>query len=106
MSIIHNKDIKSPKLQAVIVEPILIGCIKKITLPEILFDIQRILPLSDTVIKKYLFYLIDYELISYDGQKQMYILEEGGFSLLDMIEREKRQEITNINDITITFECT
>jgi hypothetical protein len=51
-----------------------------------------------------LFYLIDYELVSYKGQKKLFIIENGEFGLLDMIDAEKRQEGTNIIDITITFE--
>jgi hypothetical protein len=62
------------------------------------------LPLSDIIIKEYLFYLIDYELVSYNGQKQIFSIEYWGFGLLDMIDEEKRQEKIDIDDITITFE--
>jgi len=52
-----------------------------------------------------LFYLIDYGLVSYNGQKQIFVIEDGGNDLLCMIEEKKRQLTTNINNITITFEC-
>jgi len=68
---INNNRKKSPKLQPVIVEPILLYCINATSIYELSLEIQRILPLSYSALKKYLFYLINYELISYDGQKHL-----------------------------------
>ena len=63
------------------------------------------MPISIIELKKYLFYLVDYELVSYNSIQQVFTIEEGGFCFLDMIHREKRQEKINLKDITITFEC-
>jgi hypothetical protein len=106
MNVIHNNDSKSPVLQAVIIEPILISCINKASFYVLALAIQKMIPISIIEIKKYLFYLVDYGLVSYNGLQQVFTIEEGGFGLLDMIDREKRQEKINLKDITITFECT
>ncbi len=99
-----KKKIKSAKLQAVIVEHILVFCIKESSFYELIFETQRIFRLSHTTIKKYLFYLISYELVSYDGRKQVYMTEDGGFDLLHAIKREKKMTMVNSEDIVITIE--
>ena len=104
MNITHNKNLISPKLKASVVEPILISCINEISIYELEIIIQKILPLSKGSIKRYLFYLIEYGLISYNGQKQIVSIEDEGFNLLDMIVEEKRQQGTTIDDIMISFE--
>jgi predicted transcriptional regulator len=98
------KSIKSPKLQGVIVEPILVYCINGISICELSFEIQRVIPLPYKALKKYLFYLINYELLSYDGQRQIYITEDVGLDLLDKIGEEKRITMINSEDIVITLE--
>ncbi len=105
MNISHNKDIKSPALQAVVVEPILKLCVNGITMSDLKLKTDSMLSLMYDIAKKYLFYLIDYGLVSYNGQKQIFVIEDGGNDLLCMIEEKKRQLTTNINNITITFEC-
>jgi hypothetical protein len=72
----NYNNIKSLKLKVVIVESILLSCIVTGSILELLFKIQTVLPLSYEVLKKYLFYLVDYNFISYNGQKQVYITEE------------------------------
>jgi hypothetical protein len=104
MNITHNKNTTSPKLKASVVEPILISCINEISIYELVDTVQKILPLSKGSIKRYLFYLIDYGFILYNGQKQIVSIEDEGFDLLDAIVEEKRQEGTDIDDIIITFE--
>lgn len=111
MSNIH-KDIKSPDLQASVVEPILLRCTNKVSFYVLALTIQQRVPMSFSEIKKYLFYLIDYGFVSYNGQEQMFTIEDVGFGLLDMIDifigskRERGLEETDINDVVITFEYT
>jgi predicted transcriptional regulator len=105
MSISHNKNIKPPDLEASIVEPLLTICIDGSSIFEISWKIQTIIRLSYTTIKRYLFYLIDYEIITYEGQKQTFKTTNEGHTLLDLIDNEKRQENMDIRDITIVFEC-
>jgi hypothetical protein len=100
----RNNNIKSPKLQAFIIEFILLLYINGVSVCELSFEMQTRLPFPYKTLKKYLFYLVNYELLSYDGQKQVYVTEEGGFDLLDKIDREKKIAKVNSYDIVITIE--
>lgn len=106
MSYTKNKyTIKSPKLNAEIVENILlILSPNELCIDEIFFDIQNIMQLSLTELKKYLVYLIDFELVTYNGQKRVYFIEDGGFDLLDNIKTEKNSLNKDYEDMTITLE--
>ena len=104
MYIISNNDTKSPQLQASIIEPILLSCIDGISFNVLLLIMQKILQIYSFKLKRYLFYLIDYGVISYDGLNQAYKIENGGLGLLNMIKQEKIQEKADINEITITFK--
>jgi len=63
MNISHDKDVKSPELQAAIVEPILELCAKEVTMEKIQQKIDYMFTLIRTIVKKYLFYLIDYGVV-------------------------------------------
>ncbi len=100
----NNNSKKSPTLQAAIVEPILMACLEECSVCELSCKIQTILPLPYSLLKKYLFYLINYDLLSYNGQRQVYIIEEGGLDLLHMINKEKKTAMVDSEDIVITIE--
>ena|ERR687889_747427 len=95
---------RSPKLKASIIEPILILCINGISIYELPIEIQRMLPLPCKALKKYLFYLVSCELLSYSGQSQIYVTEDGGLDLLHKIHQEKQKTLVTNEDITITIE--
>ena len=101
--------IKSPKLKTTVVENILILLyLKDFTISELLFELQRRLwyysSFSYKSLKKYLVYLVDYELISYNGQRQVYSIKDDGFDILIWISREKKRLMVDSEDITITIE--
>ncbi len=104
MSSTYYNSLKSPKLKAVVLEPILLSCIRGISIGELLSEIQITLPLSHKTLKKYLFYLINYELVSYDGQRRLYLTEDGGLDLLQTIKKEKKVTMMDSEDILITLE--
>jgi hypothetical protein len=104
MTTVYNNSKRSPTLKAEIIEPILLLCISGISIYELSFEIQRILPLPYNTLKKYLFYLVSYELVSYAGQSHVYITEVGGLDLLHMIYKEKKMSSVNSEDIVITIE--
>jgi hypothetical protein len=62
------------------------------------------MPISFRDLKMYLFYMIEYGLVSYDGQKRVFTIEDGGIDLFDMINEEKTKHRTDIDDITIILE--
>jgi hypothetical protein len=95
---------RSPKLKASIIEPILILCINGISIYELPIEIQGMSPLPCKTLKKYLFYLVSCELLSYNGQRQIYVTEDGGLDLLYKIHQEKQKTLVTSEDITITIE--
>jgi hypothetical protein len=80
---------KSPKLKGEIVENILLLLrLKEHSVSDLLFEIKRKLPLTSyNTLKKYLIYLADYELISYNGQRKVYLIECNGLDLLYWINK-------------------
>lgn len=104
MSIINDNFTKSPELKASIIEPILLSCLNNSSFNLLLIIIQKIFRFSSFELKNYLFYMIEYGVISYNGQRQEFKIERGGIDLLNIIKKEKTIEKSNINDITITFE--
>jgi RIO-like serine/threonine protein kinase len=96
---------KSPKLQGVIVENVLLLlCKKELSFNELSLELQKKIPLQDKAFKKHLYHLIDFELVSYSGQRKAYKIEEGGLDLLDRINMEKNTAMLDIEDIVITIE--
>lgn len=100
----YGKAMRMPALKAVFVEPILICCINGISINDLEREMQKTTSLSINNLKKYLLYLVDYHIISYNGQRHMYAIEHDGFDLLDMIIKEKRVMKANIDDLVITLE--
>ena len=71
-----------------IVEYILLLCAGELTFDDLM---QLMISSSPTILKKYLFYLIDYDLISYNGQKQVYLIRDKGLELLSRIMMENKK---------------
>src|SRR5919112_6377565 len=84
----YGKAMRTPALKASIVEPILICCINGISINDLEREMQKTTPLSINNLKKYLLYLVDYQIISYNGQRHEYAIENDGFDLLDIIMKE------------------
>ncbi len=105
MKSIDNKNhVKLYKLKGIIVEEILLYCINYTSILELLFEIQRIKPLPSSYVKLYLFYLIDYGFISYNGQKHMLLTEKKGFELLYEINKKKKVAIAGSEDIELILK--
>jgi len=85
----NNFIIKSPKLMSIIVENILkLLYLRDFTISELLVELQKRWPYSSSsssckLFKKYLVYLADNELISYNGQRKTYFIEGNGLDLLN-----------------------
>ena len=97
----NNVHIKIYKLKGIIVEDILLYCMGYASISYLSFELQRILPLPFSSIKIYLFYLIDYGFLSYNGQKQMLLTEKKEFELLYEISKKKKIEMVKSEDIEI-----
>ena len=69
-----------------IVKSILLLCLREATFD----DLMQMMPLSSPeLLKKYLFFLIDYDLISYNGQNRVYTIKDVGLEILSRTLKEK-----------------
>ena len=91
-------------MQAVIFQPILLMCVKGSPIQSIYWNIQRLLPISEELIKKYIFYLIEYGLISYNGNNRSFFTSNAGVNLLFKIERKKLIEKITTSEILLYLE--
>ena len=91
-------------MQAVIFQPMLLLCLKGSPIQSIYLNVQKLLPISDELIKKYLFYLIEYGLISYNGNNHSYFSSDAGVNLLTKIERKKLTEKITTSEILLYLE--
>lgn len=108
MSFTANKKFrKAPHLKAFILESILSSCISGSTSLDLLVNLERTMISAGRYIRlsslkhtlnKYLFYLIEYELVSYEGFSKVFMIEEGGYSLLFFIVN-KMNVMEGNNDI-------
>ena len=102
----NNLNIEPPELQSLYLEPILIYCIGGISFTCLLEIIHKklSLPRSRLKIKKYLFHLINYKLVIYDGQRKIYTTNTEGINLLFSIYKEKKLNKINSEDLMVTLE--
>jgi predicted transcriptional regulator len=96
--------IKSPELKAIIVEQILVVCVSRTRFYKLFDTIRRITSFSRYTLKKYLFHLIEYGILSYQGENQVYVITRTGLDLLSIINVEKRITQLDIKDIAIGLE--
>ena len=69
-----------------IVEYILLLCTVEATFDDLM---RLMVSSSHIILKKYLYYLIDYDLISYNGQRQTYSVKDKGLEVLSMMIENK-----------------
>ena len=100
----NSRQLEEPPLVAAIVEPILEGCVSEASLLELTCVLQRLLPTPSNTLKKYLFYLIEYDMVAYRGQKGAYVITYNGLSLLFEIKREKIMIKSDSYDLVNSLE--
>ena len=100
----HDHTIKSQELEAIIVEQILAICVNGARFNELKDAIQKVASFSHYILKKYLFYLIEYDIISYQGQNQMYVITWEGLNLMYIINIGKRMRWSDTEDIVVCLE--
>lgn len=103
---VSNDDsrIKSSAFEAAILQPILLNCMNGISIYNLAASIQKTIPIPYCTVKKYLFDMIEYDLLFYNGQNQMFTTDKAGYDLLVMIERKKALEKLDMNDIIIEID--
>ena len=113
ISLIDYRDnSKAPKLRAVLVVLLLRSTIKGLATSNIdklvgnLTDSSsgHISSLTMHTIKKYLYYLIEYGMILYDGTNQVFIIRNSGINLLAIIITSIKKYSLDIEKMSIGFE--
>ena len=106
-----SDDSKAPKLRAVLVVLLLRSTIKGIATSNIDKLIRNLTSSSGHIssltmhtIKKYLYYLIEYDLILYDGTNQVFIIRNSGINLLAIIITSIKKYSLDIEKMLIGFE--
>lgn len=71
---------------------------------EIYSIVQNIVPISESALRKYIFYLINSSFISYDGRKKLYVIESGGLNMLEVIYDQIEKRTVEYTDLMIKIE--
>ncbi len=100
----YGKNSMYPELQAFIVEPILVACMDDATLDDIAKAIELYIPSPLPILKDYLFFLVEYGLVSYNGQKRLFSIDDEGWGMMHLLSRQKRINGIDSKDIVITLE--
>lgn len=106
----YSNNSKSPKLKVIIIEIILLHSIQGFGVRDI-DELKRIIvssihlsSLTSHTLKKYLHYLIEYDLIFYDGINHVFVMKERGFKLLYTICNSRKKYSLDIEKLLIVFE--
>jgi predicted transcriptional regulator len=77
---------RSLKLEAELVEVILEACANETTFSELGYLLDYAYLPRDTL-KRYLFFLIEYDLISYNGRNRVFVITKKGWDILSTASR-------------------
>lgn len=109
--LIDCNDTKTPKFKAKLVAILLRATIKGLATSDIdklirnsTYSSGQISALTIHTIKKYLYYLIEYGLILYDGTNQVFIIKNSGINLLAIIIMSIKKYSLDIEKMSIGFE--
>lgn len=86
-------------MKASILKPILISCFEGAPFSQLISTISNITFLENNAVKKYLFYMIEFNLITYSGKLKSFIIAKNGISLLLQIELMKSKEKLSTDQI-------
>ncbi len=96
-----NKNAGSTKLEAFIVEPILMACMDDATIEEIGKRIEIQIPSHLSITKEYLFFLVEFGLVFYDGRRRIFSIGNEGWEMIHTLSRKKKSNVVDIKDIVI-----
>jgi hypothetical protein len=109
----HSDGSKAPKLKVVLVAILLRCTINGLDKSDIDVLIRNLTAsfssvyfpsLTKQTIKKYLYYLIEYDLILYDGTNQVFVIKNSGINLLSIIIATTKKCSLDIEKMSIEFE--
>ena len=71
---------------------------------EIHLKMQKVISSSESVLREYIFYLLNNSFISYNGIRKEYLIEVAGLDLLEIIYIQAARRIIDYADLTIKKE--
>jgi hypothetical protein len=95
----HNESGKKIIMKAVILQPILVSCFEGVTISHLVSTVSNIMPIHNDLVKKYLFYMIECNLITYSGRLKSFLIAKDGINLLLQIELMKSKEKLSTDQI-------
>lgn len=97
-----GRDYKNSKkilIKAAILQPILVSCFDGTTIPHLISTISSMMPIRNELVKEYLFYMIECNLITYSGRLRSFFIAKDGINLLLQIESMKSREKLRMEQI-------
>ncbi len=91
-------------LKAAITESILLSSIKGSSFSEIISCIPRVISIPEGILSEYIYHLVNNSFIFYNRIRKVYLIEENGWDLLNMIYSQCTGLITNYADLIIELE--
>ncbi|VFJ12599.1 hypothetical protein [Candidatus Nitrosocosmicus franklandus] len=91
-------------LRASIVEPILQACSKEAPFISIYKNTKSLEDISEHLVRKYLYHLINGNFLRYEGHKKIFVLLPSGMELLVVIYAQIQQNPTYHKDLRIKVE--
>jgi hypothetical protein len=88
-------------LRTCIVEPILITCLKERSFYDIYNSIQDIEAISERILRKYLYHLINEGFLKYHAETKVFVTSPWGADLLVLIYNQIQQNQTCYLDLKI-----
>ena len=86
-------------MKAIMLQPILVACFEGVTLSRLLSTVSSIMPVQKDLVKKYLFYMIECNLIKYSGRLKSFLIAKEGINLLLQTELMKSKENLSTDQI-------
>jgi len=86
-------------MKVLVLEPILKSCFDGVTISHLITCISKVLPIANDLVKKYLFYLIEFSFLTYSGSTNSFLITKDGIHLLREIELIKLNEGLNSSQI-------
>jgi hypothetical protein len=100
------EQINSIHLAVPITEAILLSCLNGSSFSEIDLSVQKVVPTSKLILRKYIFHLVEKSFITYRGHKRKYVIETDGLNLLQRIYShcKSRKASVSYSDLVIEIK--
>ena len=100
----NNESVNLICLKVAITESILLWCLKGSSFSEIESHIPRVISTSKTVLREYMYHLVNNSFISYNRVRKVYLIEANGWDLLYRIYSQLESSILVYTDLIIKVD--